>query len=241
MVSAKRNQFIDSLRGIAVVGMIIYHFIFLANFLNLITFEVGSSIGMVILGSVVRIVFFVVAGISSVIIFQSNPSFKVYLKKQTHRFLKIFEIAVFISLSSYVLYEDYTVFFGVLHALAFGVLIAGIWVEYKITSFFLAIIFLFGGFLINCSDGFFPLMYVLGFSCTKLQTFDYFSLFPWMGFIFLGQVIGNKVMESTQTLKLRWKIFELVGWIGKRALSVYVLHIPIVVGLVYLLKLVFAK
>jgi uncharacterized membrane protein len=236
-----RNNFVDSLRGFAVAGMLVYHMIFIFDFLKVIDFDIYGSAEMFVLGNIVRIIFFVTAGISSLFVFQKSDSNQKFFSKLWLRSLRIFEAAVIVSLGSFVLYEQYTVYFGVLHALALGTLLSGLLIRYRKLNILIILFFLTANLWMGCTDDLFPLTYVLGFSCSKLQTFDYFPLFPWMGFILSGQLFGKWVIEKTNELKPRGVVVNTFGFLGRNALRIYLWHIPGIVILVELYKIIFAK
>lgn len=70
----------------------------------------------------------------------------------------------------------------------------------------------------------------LGFVHPGFYSTDYFSLFPWLflywfGF-FLHDVVGHNGMEP-----LRRSICPQLGWMGRHSLVIYLLHQPIIYGL----------
>lgn len=74
----------------------------------------------------------------------------------------------------------------------------------------------------------------LGFMHPGFYSTDYFSLFPWlfmywMGF-FLYDVVGKERMEP-----LRHSICRPLGWMGRHSLVIYLVHQPILYGLMTVL------
>ncbi len=70
---------------------------------------------------------------------------------------------------------------------------------------------------------------------------DYTSIVPWMGMFFVGILIGRHVYKNKETLfpnapKAVRAISRPVEWLGRHSLIIYILHQPVVMGIIYLLK-----
>lgn len=77
----------------------------------------------------------------------------------------------------------------------------------------------------------------LGFTEQTFFSTDYFSLFPWL-FLFLIGYYFYKWMEEKQWLSSMTKAPSLGAWwrpIGRYSLIIYLLHQPVVYGLLYIL------
>lgn len=77
----------------------------------------------------------------------------------------------------------------------------------------------------------------LGFTEQTFFSTDYFSLFPWL-FLFLTGYYFYKWMEEKQWLSSMTKAPSLGAWwrpIGRYSLIIYLLHQPVVYGLLYIL------
>ena len=72
---------------------------------------------------------------------------------------------------------------------------------------------------------------------------DELGLIPWVGVFFLGVLIGRHVYKKKETLfpnapKAVHAVSKPFEWIGRNSLLVYILHQPIVLGILYLLRYV---
>lgn len=70
---------------------------------------------------------------------------------------------------------------------------------------------------------------------------DQMGLFPWLGVFFLGVLIGRLVYQNKESLfphapKGVRKTLMPFEWIGRHSLIVYILHQPIVLGILYGLR-----
>ena len=73
----------------------------------------------------------------------------------------------------------------------------------------------------------------LGFPQRGFHSTDYFALIPWV-FLFLTgfylyQLMGEKV------LSIRWKGIAPLNWIGRHALEIYVVHQPVIYGVLWVM------
>lgn len=80
----------------------------------------------------------------------------------------------------------------------------------------------------------------LGFTEPRFYSADYFSLLPWF-FLFLAGYFGyylavqKGAMEKAAARKPLPKMFGWVDFIGKHSLIIYMLHQPVIYGVLYLL------
>jgi uncharacterized membrane protein len=73
-------------------------------------------------------------------------------------------------------------------------------------------------------------------------TLDYFPLLPWFGLVLLGIAIGDGLYEgSSRKFRMpnitKYKPVKIFQWCGQHSLGLYLLHQPIIAGVlsVYLL------
>ena len=72
----------------------------------------------------------------------------------------------------------------------------------------------------------------LGFPHPGFYTTDYFSLLPWL-FLFLAGFYVYQ-MAGQRILKISWPGLPPLNWIGRHALEIYVVHQPVIYGLLWL-------
>ena len=71
-----------------------------------------------------------------------------------------------------------------------------------------------------------------GFPHPGFYTTDYFSLLPWL-FLFLAGFYVYQ-MAGQRILKISWPGLPPLNWIGRHALEIYVVHQPVIYGLLWL-------
>ncbi len=78
---------------------------------------------------------------------------------------------------------------------------------------------------------------VLGIHSNSFYSADYFPLLPWVFIYFVGVNFGrikNKFPEFTYRMRVK-----PLAFIGRQSLWVYILHQPVLFGLMFLIKLIF--
>jgi len=80
-----------------------------------------------------------------------------------------------------------------------------------------------------------PLLFWLGLPDASFYSSDYFPLVPWYFLFLTGYLGGPAILHSKWFLKInQWQIPPL-NWIGRNTLPLYLLHQPILYGLLCLL------
>lgn len=76
----------------------------------------------------------------------------------------------------------------------------------------------------------------LGFPYTGFYSSDYFAIFPWV-FLFLGGVFGGRLWSKYRPWVLERcnKRVPVLSWLGRHSLVVYVMHQPVIYGVLSLI------
>lgn len=137
------------------------------------------------------------------------------------------------------------IFFGVLHFLCFASFIVISFIRYPKVSFIIGSVFLLVGILqIVPSRWPFHLL----FDNLPQYTNDYVAIFPWLGIVFYGVTMAHSdwfikdplqpvFFTSADTKKKGSLQHKMLLWPGQHSLSIYLLHQPILLGLLYLFTL----
>ena len=175
---------IDSLRGIAIILMIISNLM-----TDLIYFNIyGGGIFWKYFAYSVASVFILLAGISLTLSYSraSEKSFKKYLK----RGLKIFSWGLLITVFTWFFIKDFVIF-GILHFIGISIILVYPLIKYKLANLAVGIgIILIGIYTIGLRFTF-PYLLWLGFVPSWFYSVDYFPLLPWFGVFLIGIFIGN--------------------------------------------------
>jgi uncharacterized membrane protein len=230
-----RNFTLDITRTLAIVLMVIFHFIYDLKFFGYIEWNTPDGAGWQQFRWVIISLFFLCLGISLKLAHHKGFRGNKFLK----RLAQILVSALLISVATYFAIPSNWIFFGVLHFLAFASCTVVWFVKMPKLSFVIGLVFLLvGAFQLVPSRWPFHLL----FDGLPKYTNDYVAIFPWLGMVFLGVTIAHSRCFMSDPLAAALKKRNLnmpasLTWPGQHSLSIYVLHQPIMMGLLYLTTL----
>ena len=239
---AKRFLEIDALRGMAVVLMVVFHFLFDYNFF--ITFIVNLDSGFwFIVGRATAVLFVSLAGLSLTLhahrksSMQNRPN---EWKMFARRGIFILSLGLMISLITFALFPTNAIWFGVLHLMGISFVLGAPFLHRKNIALAGGLVITSAGILLatvfHSDVPFWPILFPVSFS-----TFDYFPMLPWFGIFLLGISIGNFIFPHGKarysfSLPRIEPLTTALEWAGKHSLEIYFVHQPLIVGLLLLGK-----
>ena len=233
---------IDLLRATAMVWMTAYHFCFDLNFFRLIREDFYRDPFWTWQRTAIVSVFLFTAGLSQAVAVHQGQTWARFAR----RWLQVAGAAVLVTAGSLLVFPQSFIYFGVLHGIAVMLILV------RWSAGWGAWLWLLGALAIGCTFAApalilaFPALDVLntpwlnwlGLISRKPQTEDYVPLLPWLGVMWWGVAAG------------RWALRERPEWLGSRAparggrkalvllgrwsLSYYLLHQPVLLGLIWL-------
>lgn len=227
---------IDTLRGIAIILMVVLHILFDFNYFGIYPFKI-NSFPLIIFSEPARIIFLTLVGVS---LYLSYSRIKDKLNnreifiKNLKRGLLIFSGGIFLTFLSYFLFDGRIIVFGVLHCIGISIIISYPFLKMKnfnlITGFILVII----GYFLKTTYFSFDYLFILGFKSTSFYSFDYFPLMPWFGFVLLGIFFGKTLYPDFKPIinlpdLSKNKVVSFVSLLGRNSLKIYLLHQPILI------------
>ncbi|MFH0714737.1 MAG: heparan-alpha-glucosaminide N-acetyltransferase [Candidatus Diapherotrites archaeon] len=237
----KRPRFweVDIWRGLAVIAMIAFHFLFDLNYLAGIPIEVNAGIAWA-LGRFAALSFVFLAGLSLSLSFQrrkksGNANFSYFFK----RGLTVFGFGLLVTLGTFLAFPEGTIWFGVLHLIGISIILGYFFAERKWLNAALGAIFILAGLFLAQFSFSFPWLLWLGLYPQGMYTFDYFPLLPWFGVVLLGIAFGNWAFEGGKRKFFvpNWaekKSVRAGSWLGRNSLWIYLLHQPVLLGVLKL-------
>jgi len=228
---SSRDQALDLMRGIAIIMMILFHFIYDLNFFDYTNIPLSNFWLTSYWRYLIVFLFLNSVGISLVIAYGKSFSLNKFIKR-----LALLGIAaLLVSVGTYFSSPVDWVYFGILHLIWTGTLIAIFFIQLpKISLFIAALIFVFKVFL-NLPD--LSFLSVLLSDYLPLSSVDFYPLFPWIAFIFTGIYLGhNPIYKKIFFMKL-----PLLQLIGQHSLIIYLLHQVILFNLVSAIHSLFSQ
>ena len=240
----KRFWEVDSLRGLAIVMMVVFHFIFDLNYFGIYSFDIHSGF-LWWFARITASMFIFLVGVSLSLsyarttILNRNINEKKLFLKYLKRGLKIFSYGLLITATTYIFIGEGFIVFGILHFIGIAIILEYVFIKHKYTNLFLGLAFIAAGiFLMNFRFNFYGLLW-LGFTPNNFYTVDYFPLLPWLGIvsfgIFLGNILYEKYVRQFKLPDLSSKlIVKISSFLGKHSLLIYLIHQPIIILLLFL-------
>ena len=242
--SSKRFFEIDMLRGLAIILMISGHILWDLDYFGIMPM---NNVVYSIIQKVVPPLFFLLIGVSLIVTAKkmenNNPkNERKYYLNLISRGLKIFNLGMILTIGSLLFIPGKPVFFGVLHCIGLSVILSAIFLKFRKYNLLIALILIFSGIIIaqqyieNPTS--FHLLIGLHSADIWSYTVDYFPLLPWFGICLLGIVIGDW-LYSGEERRFRMPDLSKYGpvrmfqWFGKHSLSIYLLHQPVIAGVLF--------
>jgi uncharacterized membrane protein len=240
--------FINNVRGIAFILMFIYHiFVFIYA---LTGYNYLDNKYLDVMGFVARNIFILLVGVSLYLSYKNSKNTTEYKKKQLLRSIKIYFIAIYITILTYFTIRNNYVVFGVLHFISVSILLLYNFVN----NIFILLLILLTCLILSNYKYIFKIPgnnnlinyinSVIGFSIYK-NTIDSFPLIKWIPIVIIGIFIGRliyyyqtkkqtkKTLNNKQNKKIKddtnTSYNTLLSFLGKNTLMLYAIHIPIII------------
>jgi uncharacterized membrane protein len=241
LIEKQRFWEIDTLRGIAIIMMISYHILFDAVFLDIIQINLFSLPFRIFLYPI-GTTFLFLAGVCLSLSYQQS---KFYLSKTQlftkflRRGLGIFSVGLLITAVTYIFIGHGFIVFGVLHCIGVSIIVAYPFLTKKYISLITGFSSILAGIILRLFIWDFSYLVWLGFIPQGFYSLDYFPLLPWFGVILIGIGFSNIFYKNN---KRQFSIadysdvavIQILGFIGKHSLHIYVIHQPIIIGVLVL-------
>ena len=242
-MSKERYRLIDALRGLALVNMLVFHFLY--DCFMVYGFDTRWALypGVVVWERYICVSFIVISGISL------NFSRHAY-----RRGLIVNACGLLITLVTALVMPEQIIIFGILNLIGCSMILtqaarklldkvnpfAGAAVSFILFAFFYGVSEQYLGFfnlrLLELPDSLYRANYFAAFGIHNNDFFstDYFPLFAWF-FLFVFGFFLWRVFCA-----LRWeKVFKInipvLGFIGKYTLWIYMIHQPVLMGICFLI------
>ncbi len=231
-----RLDAIDAARGAALLAMAVYHTLWDLGFLqvtpmNYALTPTGRTAARLIAGS-----FLILVGIGLVLMNRDSLRWRPF----AWRLVRIGGAALLITIATAVAFPQSFIFFGILHCIAVSSVLALPFLLLPPLASALAAgaVFAASAFLrhpwLDANALFF-----LGLGRGLPDTNDWVPLFPWFGVVLAGVALARFGLPAFAASRLgRWQAQGGIGRVataaGRHSLAIYLIHQPLLFGLVYL-------
>ena len=220
-MSNVRDAPLDLMRGLAILMMIAFHFLYDLDSFGFIDVPLFSHWIPIAWRYLIVFLFLSAVGISLVLAHGKQLNSSKFFK----RLMLLGLAALTVSFGTYIMFENAWVYFGILHLIWVSSIISIFFVKLPKVSLLLAIAILFGaifdlpnlGFIVNIAQPYLP-----------QGSIDYYPLFPWLSFVLIGIYLGHHPFyRMAFTFRMQW--LEILG---RHALIIYLIHQVVLFGLV---------
>ena len=240
-MSSQRFDTLDAFRGLAMIWMAVYHFVFDLDYFGLPTQDFFRDPFWTWQRSLIVSIFLLSAGMGQAIATARGQSWWRFWR----RWAQVAAGALLVSAGSWLLFPNSFIYFGVLHGLALMLVVVRLTVRWRHWLWLLGALAIASGFIAESmlQTGAFPVWADalnsmrwnwLGWISQKPFTQDYVPLFPWLGVMWWGAAAGHWVQRQrpgwlAQPVSSVWQIFARLG---RWSLSFYLVHQPILMAFV---------
>ncbi len=240
MVSQRFDN-LDALRGLAMVWMAGYHFVFDLNFFKLVSQDFYRDPFWTWQRTLIVSLFLLCAGVGQAISTAQGQSWWRFWRRWSQVALS----AMLVTVGSWLMFPNSFIYFGVLHGMALMLVVVrltahwGRWLwllgALAISSKFISDYLLQTGPLAPWAETMNGVRWNwLGWISKNPVTEDYVPLFPWLGVMWWGAASGSWVLRQ----RPEWlaqpvpQALHALAGLGRWSLSYYLMHQPVLIALV---------
>lgn len=227
--AALRLPQIDAFRGGAVVAMILYHFGYDLNYLHWLHHDLSHDLRWLAARTMILGSFLLAVGMGQALADRARTPARL----RWRRIGKIAAAAALVTIGSYAMFPESAIYFGVLHAITVMSLLLLVFpprpwpVPVVLGAGMIAI----GN--VGASAHFdTPMLAWIGLMTHKPQTEDYVPLLPWFGVCLIGYgAMQGLLARGIVTAASARPVPRVLAWTGRHSLAIYLLHQPILLGI----------
>jgi uncharacterized membrane protein len=224
-ISKKRIWELDFLRGIALLLMIYFHFVY--DLKEIYGYKVEYSSGFnQLTGKAAGILFIFISGISCSL---SRNNLK--------RGIRVLAVALMLSLATWLYSPKFVILFGILHFLAICMMLSIYFIKLKMYQLFgIGALILALATVVSKIRVSYNYLFIFGICSNKFVSADYYPLIPWLGIFLYGIAIGKLVYSRKRSIFTFNAGENFVSSMGRNTLICYLLHQPVIMGIITLVK-----
>lgn len=237
-----RLDFLDLVRGNAIVLMFIYHFCFGLAQIGVLNAQFSSDYFWIGFRTLIIFLFLSLVGMGLYL----SKNRETFTARFAKRMLLLALYAGLISWISYLVRPNYYVYFGILHHIFIASLLGLLFTHFYRLNLWLGLGVIIVGIFIESSWFNTSFLHWLGLGTHQVRSDDFAPLFPWFGFVLLGLFFASLIFQQQKLSTFRRRFVEnwgprsIIGktlcWAGRQSLHLYFIHFISFYCLVYLLS-----
>ncbi len=226
-MQVKRFFEIDVIRGVAILLVVFYHFIFDLTYFRFTQIELYAGFWLYF-QRVAATLFVLIFGIC-ISVSANRKDYKVSFLK---RALKLGLVAALITLVTWVFAPGEFIRFGIIHFFAVATVLSLFFVKLRKYNLPIAFVIILCGLYLNTIESTNAFLLPFGVLTQGIKTLDYFPLLPWFGIVLIGMAIGDYVYSKQKfvfNIKEN-KVTSFLSLIGHHTLAIYLVHQPLIIA-----------
>ncbi len=236
---APRLAAIDIARGVAILAMVVYHFTWDLALFRIVTVDPVADPGWRFLARATASSFLFLVGVGLVLAHRRAIRWSAFWR----RFAVIAAAAAAVSIATYLVFGDEFVRFGILHNIALASLVG---IGFVVLPWWLTAL---AGIAVYLAPAYLAAPFFnhvgwiwLGLSTEVPDSVDYVPLLPWLSAVLFGIAAARLGLAlGADRWLARWQPKDVAarvfGIAGRWSLAIYLVHQPLLFGIVWLLSL----
>lgn len=228
---------VDWARGLALLGMAVFHFARDLEMFGLVPAGTTLQGGWAVFARTVAASFLALAGVSLWLAHGRGIRWRAFGR----RLARIAAAAALVSVATFALFPDRFVYFGILHSIAVCSVIGLAFLRLPAGAILAAAAAVLAVPRLFRSDAFdAPWLWWTGLSPQVRPTLDFEPVFPWLA-AFLAGLAAAKAADRAGLLSAlgraapgEGRLSRALAWPGRHSLAVYLLHQPVLIALIWL-------
>lgn len=232
-----RFEILDVFRGFAIFLMFVYHFSYDLNEFGYISQNFTQDDFWINFRTIIVTLFLTLVGISLFL-----ATYRGLNKKRfRQRLFLLFIYSSLVSISSWMMYPDYMIFFGILHFIAVASILGLLFVRFGVINLLLGLALIILAQVVELSFFNQPWLQWFGLMTHLPSTVDYVPLVPWFGVVLIGIYLGEVIIQLPKCSSfIQWQanhpLNRLLALGGRYSLHIYMLHQPLFFGILYIIS-----
>lgn len=218
--NSDRSIFLDVLRGFTVVLMIIFHFSFDLDYFGFVAIDIVHAPFWYFFPRLIVFLFLFAVGIALSLAHKNGIKWKAFGK----RLLLIVFWASIISIVTYKFFPDNWIYFGTLHAIAVVSVFSLPFLKRPWEALIVGLCLFIPSIAYDTTIPWVQLPH---------SSWDYISPFPWLGASLFGIFAAHKRIYLVDYP--RNALVKSLNYLGKHSLFIYLIHQPILFGILMLI------
>lgn len=220
-----RAGYLDALRGLAVIWMIIFHTSYDMRMLGMVHWDFSHGFWF---GFPRVIAFTFLFCVGAALNFTHRPN--INWKHLGRRSAKLALAAGVISLSTYIVFPQQWIFFGTLHCILVGSILGAFLVNHRAAALVLIIAILTLQYGVD-----YDIKWVA--SIIRKPSMDFIPIYPWFWAILLGMLTEPLLSKNRHLSEM--PVPNFLKFLGNHSLKIYLIHQPIIYGTLWAISSLF--